>query len=91
MYSPVDNILTLEGEEVHLRKTHYQGDISTYLWEEQRSDCLQTIEKIYEGPGRLYTPAREGRNQQILVSDDYLGCIFENFLYFLLIKIPLTI
>lgn len=73
MYSPSDNKLTLEGRQVHLRKGSYEGDYGTYLWEEKRTECLQTIEEIYKGPGRLYTPSKETQNRQILVNDDYRG------------------
>ena len=62
--------LRLENVNVHLRNAKYEGDISTYMWTPKSTDCRNEIQKIYQGAARLYLPVKEGRNPQILVSDD---------------------
>ena len=72
-YSPTENIITLEGRNIHLRKTYFEGDLNTYLWSITPATCLSTVQEVYRGPAKFIVPKNPSLHKQIIVHDEARG------------------
>lgn len=68
-YDPTENTINLEGVNVHLRKSEYEGNLNTYYWHVEPSTCSETVQKVYDGVAKYIIPRNPSLNKQIIVHD----------------------
>ena len=75
-YDPSLGLVNLEGHPVPVRRSSYIGDLSTFLWEIQSSNCRDLIQEVYKDRGTLITPQNKNLHRQVIVQNEKRGITF---------------
>ena len=75
-FDPTENIISLEGKPVHLRKNSYEGDLGTYMWSITPGTCESAIQEVYRGPAKYIVPKNPNLHKQIIVHDEARSITF---------------
>ena len=62
-----DKVLPLEGRQVSLERSRYEGEQSTFIWDLESQTCLSTMEEVYNGPARVIIPRTKNFKKQVLI------------------------